>query len=176
MGLIRPLYGDCGIQEMPTGGCVVAISIMPGCGCFDSKAQWRWDIYSRLSRWYLSSSCGNIPKHGVGAHAVDPSYCRHGARGLGCWSWLYLQGEGNSLISLNHTLWGYSKSLYVGQVSWGSPRFSADLKGACGCQGKEGSQCCGHVWWPVVQRGAWDLRWSISSMFLSFGRPSLLHF
>ena len=49
-GLITPLYGDCGIQGMPTGGCVVTTSIMPGCGCFDSKAQWRWDIYSRLDR------------------------------------------------------------------------------------------------------------------------------
>ena len=30
--------------------------------------------------------------------------------------------------------------LYVSQVSWGSPGFSADLEGACGCWSKEGSQ------------------------------------
>ena len=47
MVLIRPLYGDSGIQGMPTVGRVVATSLIPGCGCFDSKAQWRWDIYSR---------------------------------------------------------------------------------------------------------------------------------
>ena len=30
--------------------------------------------------------------------------------------------------------------LYVGQVSRGGSGFSADLDGACGCQGEEGSQ------------------------------------
>ena len=78
---------------------------------------------------------------------------------LGYWliptklSLLYFQGEGNFLVSLNHTFWGYSKLLYVGQVSWSSPGFLADLEGACGCQGKEGSICCGPVGKPVVQCG-----------------------
>jgi len=36
--------------------------------------------------------------------------------------------------------WGYFTSLYVSQVSWGSPGFLADLEGACGCQSEEGSQ------------------------------------
>jgi hypothetical protein len=39
-----------------------------------------------------------------------------------------------------HYFWGYFTSPYVGQVSLGSPGFSADLEGACGCQSKEGLQ------------------------------------
>jgi hypothetical protein len=53
---------------------------------------------------------------------------------------LYAKGEGNSPISLNHTFWGYFTLLYVSQLSWGSPGFSADLEVACGCKSKEGSQ------------------------------------
>jgi hypothetical protein len=56
--------------------------------------------------------------------------------GVSCWlilkklSLFNFQGEGNSLVSLNHTLWGYSKTLYVGQGSRGSTGFSAVLEGA----------------------------------------------
>jgi len=32
-----------------------------------------------------------------------------------------------------HFFWGLSASLYAGLVSLGSPGFSADLEGACGC-------------------------------------------
>jgi hypothetical protein len=34
---------------------------------------------------------------------------------------------------------GVTLSLFVGQVSQGSPGFSADLEGACGCHSEEGS-------------------------------------
>ena len=67
MGLITPLYS--GLEPrwkatwlwqlsmfLPWGlwypgdahKCVVAAFVVPCCWCFDSKAQWEWDIYSRL--------------------------------------------------------------------------------------------------------------------------------
>jgi hypothetical protein len=46
-------------------------------------------------------------------------------------------------------------SLYVSQVSQGSPGFSADLEGAYGCHSEEGSQpVSGPAGRPVVQCGA----------------------
>jgi hypothetical protein len=35
-----------------------------------------WSIYSRLCRWHLSSSSGEIPKYSVRDHITGPSYCR----------------------------------------------------------------------------------------------------
>lgn len=54
-------------------------------------------------------------------------------------SLLYLKGEGNP-SSLETTFLGLCMSLYVGQVSWGGPGYSADMEGACGCHGEKGSQ------------------------------------
>jgi hypothetical protein len=69
-------HADCSIQGMPTGGCVVTTSLVPCCCCFDSNAQWGWDIYSGLRRWLLSFCSRKIPKHDVRTHAVGPSYHR----------------------------------------------------------------------------------------------------
>ena len=46
-------------------------------------------------------------------------------------------------------------SLYIGQVSQGSPSFLADLEGACRCHSEEGSQSVsGPAGGSVVQCGA----------------------
>lgn len=37
-------------------------------------------------------------------------------------------------------LWSNSATFYVGQVSWGTPEFLADLEAACKYQSEEGSQ------------------------------------
>ena len=52
---------------------------------------------------------------------------------------LYLQQEENSWFLGTTFSGGYCTLLYAGQVSRGSPGFLADLEGACGCQGEEGS-------------------------------------
>lgn len=46
---------------------------------------------------------------------------------------LHLREEGNSQDSLNHIFWDDLTLLYVGQLSWSNPGFTADLEGACGC-------------------------------------------
>ena len=51
-----------------------------------------------------------------------------------------LTRRNNSLLSFTILILGLFTFLYVCKLSRGSPGFSADLEGACGYQGKEGSQ------------------------------------
>ena len=92
-------------------------------------------------------SGGKIRKHGVRAHAMGPPWCRDKLRrgtvvGLSWQNWACcINKEKETLWFLWTTLFlGYSKLLYVGQGSEGSPGFSSDLEETCGCQGEEGWQ------------------------------------
>jgi len=92
-----------------------------------------WHIL-KVCWWHLPLGSGEIPKHGVGAHAVGPPHHRNS----------YLQ-EKTSWFLWTSFLWSYLALFYVGQASWVSPEFSADLERASEyeyqCEGGSQSIC-----------------------------------
>jgi len=66
----------------------------------------------------------------------------------------------------HNTNFGFFTSLYVCQLSRNNPEFSADLEGACGYQGKEGSQLAAGLWCDV----------SAESQGVPFSHSTIHHF
>jgi hypothetical protein len=105
----------------------------------------RGGVYTQGHIDDTSFGSGEIPSNGVGAQAVDPSHHRLGAVRLVCYlimrKQLTLSTWKRKLPFFGPLfLWSYFAPFYVGQGSWGSPGFLADLEAACKYQSEEGSQ------------------------------------
>jgi hypothetical protein len=102
-------------------------------------------VYIRRVRLIFFGS-GEIPKHGVGLmlwalHTVE-TRCGDISLSVNFEETELIFRRRRKVPGLFEPLFfGVTFALFhVGQLSRDSPGFSADLEGACGCQGKEGSQ------------------------------------
>jgi hypothetical protein len=95
----------------------------------------------------MSCACGKIPEHGIWAHAMGPTLC-----GSVVWRAWTVGKPRLDLTRRPHKkketpgilwttlIWDALAMLHDDQVSRGDPGCTADLEGARGCWGEEGSQ------------------------------------